>query len=157
VSELDYLFLEDLFIERIRNEVTGLADVKGIPDLQVLDDQTQNSPTVYVVYLGDGVVPGPEGQGGLKKVQVTKQYWAVVLSVQTADAGNDGEAARREAGPLLGQLMVALQGWKPANDVDALSRAERQALAAYKNGAFYFPIVFYTTFVFPRQKSWAPT
>ncbi|HTF96502.1 MAG TPA: hypothetical protein VL995_10240 [Cellvibrio sp.] len=152
--EHDYLFLEDLFIQHIRNEVTGLVDVKGLPDLQVLEDQTQASPMVYVIYLGDGVLPGPQGHGGMKKVQVVKQYWAFVLSVQTADAVNDGEAARREAGPILGNLMVALQGWKPADDVDPMARAERSAPVVYRDGCFYFPLVFYTTFVFPRQRKW---
>ena len=154
--ELDYLFLEDLFIQRVRDEVSGLADVKGLPDLQSLDELAMATPSVYVIYLGDGVVPGPAGQGGQKKVQVTKQYWAFVLHVKTADASNQGEAARREAGPLLGKMMVALQGWKPADDVDALCRAERQAPATYRDGDGFFPIIFSTTFVFPRKKPWAP-
>lgn len=155
-NELDYLFLEDLFIKHIRGQVTGLADVKGLPDLQALEDQAKNTPEAYVIYLGDGVVQGAAGHGGLKKVQVVKQFWAVVLGIQTADATNAGEAARREAGPLLGQLMVALQGAKLADDVEPLARAERQAPVAYDNGTFYFPIVFYTSFVFPRQKKWQP-
>ena len=155
-NELDYLFLEELFIARIRESVPGLADVKGIPDLQLLADQTPASPAAYVVYLGDGVVPGAQGHGGLKKVQLTKQFWAVVLGVQTADAEDSGGAARREAGPLLGKLLKELQGWEPAEDVDALARAPRQATTTWSNGVLYFPIVFYTSFMFPRTKEWQP-
>ncbi len=155
-NELDYLFLEELFIKRIQESVPGLADVKGIPELQALADQTPATPAAYVVYLGDGIIPDAPGQGGLKKIQLTKQYWAVVLGVQTADAEDSGGAARREAGPLLGKLLTELQGWEPAEDVDALARAPRQATTTYNNGIFYFPLVFYTSFVFPRVKEWQP-
>lgn len=152
----DYLFLEEIFIQRVREKVPGLAEVKGLPDLQALDEGVIASPSVVVVYLGDGVVPGAAGQGGGKKVQLTKQYWAFVLCINNADASNDGEAARREAGPLIGKMLLALQGWVPADDVDALCRSERTTPAQYVNGLAMFPFVFQTTFVFPRIEPWAP-
>ncbi|HCF9240803.1 TPA: hypothetical protein NI607_005261 [Pseudomonas aeruginosa] len=152
----DYLFLEPLLIERIRSEVSGLAIVSGLPDLATLDEQSQASPCVYVIYLGDEVGTGADHQGGGRAIQTVVQHWAAVLTVFYADAVNDGEGARREAGPLLGRLLQALTGWSPARDVGALARSPQASPASYSNGYFYFPLVFTARFVYPRIKSWKP-
>lgn len=152
----DYLFLEPLLVERIRAEVPGLAAVSGLPDLSTLDDQSQVSPSVYVIYLGDQVGTGAQAQGGARAIQTVAQHWAAVLTVYYADAQGDGEGARRLAGPLLGRLLKALTGWKPSADVDALARSSQVAQVSYRNGYFYFPLVFTARFVYPRIKSWKP-
>lgn len=152
----DYLFLEPLLVERIRAEVPGLASVSGVPDLATLNEQSQLSPSVYVIYLGDQIGTGADAQGGTRNIQMVVQNWAVVLTVYYADGVGDGEGARRLAGPLLGRLLKALTGWAPALDVGALARSHQGAQVSYSNGYFYFPLVFTARFVYPRTKSWKP-
>ncbi|HHM6772740.1 TPA: phage tail terminator protein [Pseudomonas aeruginosa] len=152
----DYLFLEQLLVDRIQAEVPGLAGVEGLPDLATLGDQSQASPCVYVIYLGDQIDTGASAQGGSRGVQFVVQHWAAVLTVYYADAQGDGQGARRLAGPLLGRLLKALTGWVPALDVAALARSPQAAQVGYANGYFYFPLVFTARFVYPRIKSWQP-
>lgn len=153
---IDYLFLEDLFIARIKEKVLGLKTVDGLPDLQAVDLEVEAAPAVYVVYLGDAISGGPAGHGGDKKVQVVNQYWAAVLSVYAADPNGRGSVARREAGPLLGKLIDALSGWVPAPGVSPLSRAPKQAPVQYSSSLLMFPIIFKTDFVYPRITTWKP-
>ncbi|RUI34546.1 hypothetical protein [Pseudomonas aeruginosa] len=152
----DYLFLEPLLVERIQAEVPGLANVSGLPDLATLEELSQVSPCVYVIYLGDEIGAGADHQGGSRAIQTVTQHWAAVLTVYYADAQGDGEGARREAGPLLGQLIKALTGWVPEQGVGPLARSPQASPVSYSNGYFYFPLVFTARFVYPRIKSWKP-
>lgn len=152
----DYLFLEPLLVERVRAEVPGLARVGGVPDLAAVADRQQASPAVYLIYLGDELAAGPQAQGGQGRVQTVKQLWAAVLALYCADASGEGEGARREAGPLLGQLLQALTGWTPRADVTPLTRRQGPAEMAYADGYFYYPLVFQASFVFPRMRTWQP-
>lgn len=150
----DYLFLEPLLIERIKAQVSGLAEVVAVPDLVSLEEDSQSSPSVYLVYLGDEIGSGAAHQGGLRKIQAVTQNWAAVLHVYYADATGRGEGARLEAGPLLGQLLTALTGWIPDGCSTPLARTPKQAPVTYSNGHFYYPLVFATSFVYPRVKTW---
>lgn len=152
----DYLYLEQLIIDRVRDQVQGLTDVLGIPDLASLDEERQIAPAVYVIYLGDEVGTGVQHQGGRGAIQTVTQNWAVVLTVYYADARGDGHGARREAGPLLGSLLQALSGWVPDGATAPMKRAPQQAPVAYANGYFYYPLVFQASFVYPRIKTWQP-
>ena len=157
MDEFDYLFLEPLLIERITAQVDGLQLVAGVPDLQTVAENQNYSPAVYVIYLGDEIATGPAGQGGAKKIQTVTQNWAVVLAVYSADANGDGSEARRDAGPLLGKLISAVTGWKPSIDVNPFGRSARQSPVAYNAGYFYYPLVFTTSFVYPRIRTWQPS
>lgn len=152
----DYLFLEPLLVERVRAEVPGLALVGGVPDLATVADQQQATPAVYLIYLGDELSAGPQAQGGQGRVQTVTQLWAAVLALYCADASGEGVAARREAGPLLGQLLKTLTGWIPRPDVTPLTRRQGPAEVAYVDGYFYYPLVFQASFVFPRSRTWQP-
>jgi len=155
-DEFDYLFLEPLLIDRVINEVSGLVQVSGLPNLQALEDMQQPSPAVYVIYLGDAIRANAGAQGGAKKIQQVEQHWAFVLALSVADGTGDGDAARRMAGPLLGSMINVLTGWRPDDQVAPLARTSRQALAQYHNGFYYYPMIFSTNFTFPRVRSWQP-
>lgn len=156
-DEFDYLFLEDLLTCRIKEQLSELQFVGGLPDLSALDGQPQYSPAVYVIYLGDGISTSPAARGSGRSAQKVTQYWATVLALNTADPTDSGEQARRIAGPYLGKVISALTGWQPAQDVETLARASRQAPVHYANGYFYYPLVFTTAFMFPRRVlQWQP-
>lgn len=157
MDEFDYLFLEELFIDRLKDQVDGLLHVGGLPDLQSVADQEQYSPSVYVIYLGDSISTSSSARGSGLSAQKVIQHWAFVLALNTADPTSYGEQARRLAGPYLGKIIQALTGWQPAQDVETLTRASRQAPVRYENGFFYYPLVFTTGFMFPRRTlKWQP-
>ncbi len=151
---MDYLFLEDLLIARIREQVTGLVTVEGVADLASVDQASIATPAVYVVYLGDVIAQGAHHQGGQRAIQTVTQNWAVVLCVGYADSLGDGYGARRIAGPILGELLKAVTGWTPDAGVQPLARTAQQAPVSYDDGVFYYPLVFQANFVYPRVKSW---
>lgn len=152
----DYLFLEDLLVTRIQEQVAGLAIVEGIADLASVDQASIGTPAVFVVYLGDEIAQGAAHQGGSRAIQTVTQNWAVVLCVSYGDSTGDGYGARRIAGPLLGELLKACTGWTPDAGVKPLSRAALQAPVSYDDGVFYYPLVFQANFVYPRIKTWRP-
>lgn len=156
MDEFDYLFLGPLIIARITAEVTGLQKIQGAPDLDFVAQEKSYSPSASVIYLGDSVATNAGGQGGERKIQSVQQFWSVVLGVTVADSNGDGEEARAEAGPLLGQLINKLTGWQPSPDTKPLARSARQTPAVYHDGFFYYPLIFSTTFVFPRTRTWQP-
>lgn len=147
----DYLFLEDAFIQRIKSEVAGLANVEGMPDLQSLGDQIPQSPAVYVIYLGDAVPQGVTAQGASKAVQKVEQRWGLVLGINVADSTGDGVAARRAAGPLLSQLIMAITGWHPEGIATPITRAPGATPAQYNDGLYFFPVVFSATIYYPKR------
>ncbi|MGB6054032.1 MAG: hypothetical protein WBG17_02205, partial [Burkholderiaceae bacterium] len=86
----DYLFLEELLIERITARVDGLQAVLSAPDLAAIEEQVQITPAAHVVYLGDDIGTGAGAQGGMGKTQVITQLWAAVIAVYYADPGDSG-------------------------------------------------------------------
>ena len=150
--DFDYLFLEALLIDRLKSLMD--ADVNfigGLPDLAAMDDQVQHASAVYVIYLGDQLRSTAKQQGAQRAVQMLNQNWAVVIALSVADANNDGEEARRQAGPLIGKLLTTLTGWKPSIDVGPLARSPRPTPPGYTDGFFYYPFVFTAEFMFPRK------
>lgn len=143
----DYLFMEQLLIERVKVMVPGLKAVLSAPDLAAMEESAQITPAAHVIYLGDETGTGPGDQGTMGKVQAITQLWAVVLAVYYADPKDTGYGTRRLAGPLIADLMRGLSGWTPQNAVKALTRG-RPVQARYANGYGYYPFVFRAQFVF---------
>lgn len=153
----NYLFLEQLIIERIKSEVKGLKKVEGLSNLASLEGERQVVPAAYVIYLNDVVSSGDNHQGALKKVQTITQEWAVVLTVNPADADKTGKNARQQAGVLLAEILKAMTGWKPDGATTAFSRATGRAAPSYFDSYFYYPVAFQINFIFPRVTKWKNT
>lgn len=143
----DYLFLEDLLVARVRETVVGLKAVFMASDLAALTGQAQITPAAHVIYVGDEIDTRSSGQGTMGKLQAVTQLWAVVIAVYHADPANTGFGVRRQAGPLIAQLLRGLSGWTPKDTVKQLTRAQ-PVNARYVNGYGYYPYVFRAQFVF---------
>lgn len=153
----NYLFLEELIIDRVKNEVNGLKVVEGRSALASLAEDQQVVPAVYVVYLGDQLADDTSHQGVRRIVQQVTQNWAAVLAVNPADGQNNGKLARHQAGTLLAQLIKALTGWVPHEGTAPLARASGTTATNYINNFCYYPLIFKTSFTFPQVPKWKST
>lgn len=156
MADDNYLFLEEPLINRIESEVKGLTYVGGRSSIDQIAAERQVVPAVYIIYLGDNTSQGDKHQGGFKKTQVVTQYWAAVLTTYPADGNKDGTAARKEAGVLMGQIIKAITGWQPVAAVTPFSRTAGRTEAIYIDGFLYCPLIFQTTFIFPKVEEWKP-
>lgn len=148
----NYLFLEELLINRVKAEVTGLKTVKGIPELASVAEEAQIVPAVYIIYLGDEIAEGANQQGARMNTQLVTQHWAAVLATNPADTYKTGAIARRQAGQLIAHLLKVLTGWIPAQGCQPMRRAAGRVEGVYINGFYYLPFIFKTAFIFPQVK-----
>lgn len=152
MSAHDYLYLEPLLVERLHGGISGLAEVKGIPDTAALDEETLPSPSLYVQYLGDDIEVGAAHQGGLRRVQTVTQLWSVLLHIHPAPVTEPGGTERQVAGQLLGQVLDLLTGWTPDGCLAPLARIEHDAaMPRYNNEHLYYPLTFQANFIYPRN------
>lgn len=138
----NFFGIEQALIERIREQVPGLADVGSVSKLAGYADVP--SPAVYVM-PDDAEVEGGPNDGA---VQVIRQRWQVVVTVAHMQdvLTEDYDTTAKRAGEILYQVCQALIGWRPA------SGWERFALRAmlppqYDPGYGDFPALFETGFV----------
>lgn len=148
---MDYLVLEDLLVDRIKETMPELKAVLTATDLAAVKDDRKADLAVHVVYLGDEIGSGPQHQGGSGKVQAITQQWMVVLVVKFAGSPTTGKGNRKLAGPLITKLLKALAGWEPPNvPLDALRRINAPKVI-YNNGFAYYPFAFKTQFTLGRS------
>jgi len=70
------------------------------------------------------------------------QRWLIVIAVQNVADVRQGSAARREAGPLMSQTLLAVKGWQPPIvGMRPLVRAPASPGPAFEAGYGYFPIL----------------
>lgn len=143
----DYLFLEPLLVERVRETVPDLEAVLTADSFAKLKDKTEFAQAAHVIYVGDEERSGEANQGTMGGAQNVIQLWAVVIAVHYAAPDDSGEGARRMAGPLISQLLRGLSRWTPHVTVAHLKRG-RTLQPSYINGHGYFPFVFRAQFVF---------
>ncbi|WP_025122424.1 MULTISPECIES: hypothetical protein [unclassified Serratia (in: enterobacteria)] len=147
----DYLFCEPLIVERLREQIPDLVEVTNAGRLAAIDTDNPFCPSVYVIYMGDVISPGPTATGGVQaQAQSVTQLWATVLTVYIADGRGIGQGVNTEAGPLMSKIIEALSGWAPDNKLcKPLSRAAMSLPVDYEGGYGYFPMVFQTQLIFP--------
>lgn len=142
----DYLAAGDLIAARIKGTIPAIRRIEGVGDLTTwLEDEAEfekqvsgQMPAVFVGYDGD-VIGDMTGEGS---DHVAGQRWLVVLAVGNYRRADTNKGVVVAAGPLLSQLMVQLNGWKP----DGFTELIRQAAPrpGYRQGVGFFPLVFAT-------------
>lgn len=142
----DYLVLEDLLVERLRDKLPDLKAILTATDLADVQAQRLTQPAAHVIYLGDEVDQGAGNQSGSGIAQAVTQQWMVVLVVKFAGAISNGKGNRRIAGPLITQLLQALSGWQPNAPLTPLKRINAPKVG-YENGFAYYPFAFKTTYL----------
>lgn len=149
MSDLDdYLFLQQLLFSRIGEKVSGLTFVGGLPDLLDVAAEQRPSPAVYVSYLGDGAPASSQAQPNGRGLRVVSQYWSVLLAERKpTDAGQE-----QKAGRLLSSLIGSLTDWSPSALARPLVRTAQQPAAVYRDGCFYYPLVFELSLIYPQTR-----
>jgi hypothetical protein len=133
----DYLSASNLIIDRIRAAVPGVVSVLPARDLANVVESTLQSPSVFVVYDGDRL----SDTGGRGQAQVIQQRWLVVLAVRNARQADGGAGLAADAGPLITDLLQALQGWQPSPDFRPLIRVASPK-PGYSPAFAYYPLAF---------------
>jgi len=147
----DYLWLEDVLIERVKSVLPELKLVGPAASLIRAKDGAQVSPAAYVIYLGDevgGTRGNPSPTRG--EMQFVTQLWAVALMVAYGDRKGDGAGARNLAGPLASRILTSVSGWQPQGCQFPLKR-RNGARPEYEGNFMVLPLVFETGFFMASQ------
>lgn len=135
----DFLAAEPLIIQRLKDKVQCALRVDGAPELAAVQEESQVTPAIYVIYYG--YLPGREnGQQGVREIELR---WIVVVCVRNLRDVKTGGGVREDAGPLIYDTMTALMGWRPDNHHTPLE-LEASPPPRIKPGFGYFPMVFKT-------------
>lgn len=142
MAAADYLADEALIVARLKLKTTGFGNnVLNAADLAGVEQTKQITPAVFVIYIGDRL--GKEAGRGIG--QEVFQQWAVVVAVRNARSQRTGEGARSDAGPLMTEVIAALQGWEPATGRRPLKRIQAPWRPKYSPGGYAeFPLAFET-------------
>lgn len=136
VADTDYLAAEPLLVARLESELDASVAVKTAEELAGLDELSQKTEAVYVIYDGDS----PGGNAGDGSRAVMKQRWMTVVAVRNRNT-LDGEKARRKAGELMAAVNTALAGYKLGQGFLPIIRVGATP-PGYSDTYGYFPIAF---------------
>lgn len=130
----DYLAVEPLIISRLREQIpnTTIKSTWGAPKILENPDL---APAVLVFLEEDK----PNQENGTS--QKVEQIWLCLVVV------ND---AQNEAGPLISQVIKAMNFWQPPGETfTCFKRVKSNFSPDYSpNGVYYFPLAFSTSFIF---------
>lgn len=145
----NFLSAEALLVAHIKASLGDMVRFVGtMADMQTLEEQSQRTPAVYVVF--DGYTPGqvtPENRA----VQL-KQRWLVIVTVRNVSSAHTGAAAREDAGEVLMHLFPALQAYKPSAQHSRFELAAPPP-AVYREGFAYIPTAWETSIVSHHNRS----
>lgn len=134
---------EPLIIQRIKDK--AIAGVKTVASASILagaQDVAQYVPAIFVLPdAGDYIPQVSDGQ-----VQTETQHWQIIVVVKNIRDPLDVNTTAREAGGYMTELLQALVGWKPAQNLHAMAISARPA-PFYQPGYGEFPIILNTRFV----------
>lgn len=133
----DYLAAEPLIIARLSDQIANVTinSTWGMPKIQ----ETINLPPAVLVFLEKD----KSGEVHLSNHKV-EQTWLCLVVVQDA---------KREAGPLISQVIKAMHGWRPEDRTFSIFKRVQSGFAHEYSptGVLYFPVAFTTEFVFNSQ------
>ncbi|WP_275100147.1 phage tail terminator protein [Sedimenticola hydrogenitrophicus] len=126
---------ESLIVARLKAKLPATVHVLTASDLADVAEGKQPTPAVHVVYGGLRI---SQDQADGQRVEV-ELIWHTVVAVRNVRGIRTGEAAREEAGPLLGAVFSALTGHKLAPDLRNL-RPTAPPRPGYRKGYGYYPL-----------------
>ncbi len=122
----DYLAAEPHLVQLLE-QVEGIRKVYSSTDLAQMNERSQITPAVHVIYRGDKVPL--QSQGGA--VGHVTQTWTVVLAINLRQ--------KEQAGELLAQLIKALSGVvTPLGPINRVNAPQ----PSFRPGFGYYPLAF---------------
>ncbi|NOR70887.1 MAG: hypothetical protein GQ532_14535, partial [Methylomarinum sp.] len=119
------------------------GNVLSVADLEGVEEQLQKTPAAQVIFFDDVPVNGDKGKSGPN--QLVDQFWLVIVVVKNVK-GKSGAEARKQAGPIIAGVIKQLHHFDPGHPYSKLTRVKAPYRATYRNGFFYFPMMFKTRF-----------
>lgn len=108
----DFFALEALLLTRLRATLpTTIQTICSGMDETILMDLPKRTPAVYVLFGDYRVIDQTKHDARLS------QDWLVVVAVRSSHDVHSGEAARQLAGPYIAQVIQALLGWAPSQEM----------------------------------------
>jgi len=136
----DYLSAGDLIIARLKAQIPNVA-VLSARDLNGVKEFSQPAPAVQVLYAGDQVIPGDLSDDAI--ATVVEQRWLLVVVTRSAKDTRGGTGAREEAGPLVTEVIQAVQGYSLGTGFSDLRRLNGPA-PSFGPGVLYVPLMYGT-------------
>ena len=112
-------------ISRLKTEVSGLKLVAGAADLASASADLKQTPSVFVIPVGDRASGNRTGTMIVSQNNVTR--FAVILAVQNLRDPR-GEKAQDVLLPIRTPVMEALHGWQPDAEFDPIEYAQGRLL-----------------------------
>jgi hypothetical protein len=136
--------LEEAIVARLQDRLG--ATVKRVyttAEYADVEEESQLTPAVGVVYQGYAPVSTP-GQVYGAKVQQIEQTFYVVVAVRNARNTRTRDGAREASAPLVKACLNALIGWRPPDlpEEGPLQLAPAPGAAFTDAGFAYYPIAF---------------
>ncbi len=136
----NHLSAEPLIIAQIQARVPELKAVLDAWELSEIEERSQITPAVHVLYGGD--YPGETaGRAAVARIDQHWQLWVVVRVLKTA------KTARQNAGLLITKTIEALAGWQPDTNHGPMVLVPTGVEPQYRVGFAYFPVRFSTEVV----------
>lgn len=134
----NYLFMGPLIEQRLREQFGDELPVEPIEQYSQATDSTDLRPVVLYVLWGGERVAGNEA-GRTRDGQRIDQVWVAALRVRSVATGTGRNGV---AGPWLGRIHRALNGWAPQQAYgNAMARAQGPAPSLAKDSGLY-PLAF---------------
>lgn len=129
---MDFLFLESQIIDRLGERLSPDIHRLTAADLSGVAEGSQPTPAVHVVFDGYRVRDSNNAFAAIT------QQWLTVIAVRNRRGGSTGGGARADAGPIIGEVLSSLLGWRP-DGAKALKIASAPR-PGYVAGFAYFPL-----------------
>lgn len=135
---LDFLALEADIVARLRARCPAARAVLTAEDLADVQARSQTTPALHVIYGGYRVLEASDTGRNAR----TEQTWVVVVALRAAtQRATAASAPRVRAGELVGELLAALMGWRPAANMRPLTLANGPR-PVFRDGCAYLPFAF---------------
>jgi len=134
---VDYLAVEPLIVARLKEQLFSDVTIQSTWGTPKIQEMPELPPAVLLLLEADN--PGEVNHSGL--AQKIEQIWTCIVVVKDAET---------EAGPLISQVIKALNGWQPEDTAFSPFRRVKSGFSHEYSPStvFYFPLAFSTSFVF---------
>lgn len=136
--------LEEAMVDRLTEKLGPMIKrVFTTSEYADVEESSQDTPNVAVIYQGYAPVSTPGGMYGAKVQQIEKTFY-VVVAVRSALNTRTRKGAREASAPIVQAIMDALIGWrsKALPDEGPLQLAPAPGAAFTDAGFAYYPIAF---------------
>jgi hypothetical protein len=140
----NYLSVEALITDRLKEPARSLPQVLSAGDLEGVKEASQKHPAIHLINLPDAIPNGKNDSAVNGKNQIVQQRWMVVIVVKNVSTS---AKLREDAGPIISGAIKALQGWKPSPEHGHMLRKDAPYRQTYRNGFGYFPLLFTTQII----------